>query len=265
MRAKPIRRPSIQELYDDLHARILTGKLRPGALLSETRVAEDYGLSRTPIRQVFHRLADAGFLLVVPQVGTYVAPIEVGAVRDAQFVRETLECRAVKRAARSDRPDKAAMLASPMADQQRAIERGDHFGFFVADEALHRAIMEIAGHPHVWSLIVSAKVQLDRLRYLSLESPDWLRMMHHEHEALLGHIVAGDAVGAETVMKAHLRTAFAAIDQIASDHAEFFDSSESGLNGGAKRRPGASPSDRKDDDRGADLALVGPKGHDQPR
>ena len=176
-------------------------------------------------------------------------------MRDAQFVRETLECRAVKRAARSDRPDKAALLASPMAEQQRAIASGDHFGFFVADEALHRAIMEIAGHPHVWSLIVSAKVQLDRLRYLSLESPDWLRMMHREHEALLGHIVAGDASGAETVMKAHL--------QIASNHAEFFDNSEGGPIAAAKRRPGASPSDRKDDVRGADLALVGSKGHDQ--
>lgn len=265
MRATPIRRPSVQELYDDLHARILTGQLRPGALLSETRVAEDYGLSRTPIRQVFHRLADAGFLLVVPQVGTYVAPIEVGAVRDAQFVRETLECRAVKRAARSDRPDKAALLASPMDDQERAIARGDHFGFFIADEALHRAIMEIAGHPHVWSVIVSAKVQLDRLRYLSLEAPDWLQMRHREHEALLGCIVAGDAAGAETVMKAHLRTAFAAIDRIASDHAEFFASKEGGPIAVAKRRPGASLIDRKDDPRGADLAVVGPKGHDQPR
>lgn len=262
MRATPMRRPSVKDLYEDLHARILTGQLRPGALLSETRVAEEYGLSRTPIRQVFHRLADAGFLLVVPQVGTYVAPIELGAVRDAQFVRETLECRAVKRAARSDRSDKAALLAGPMAEQAAAIARGDHFGFFLADEALHRAIMEIAGHPHVWSLIVTAKVQLDRLRYLSLEAPDWLGMMHREHEGLLDAILSGDGQGAETIMKAHLRSAFAAIDRIAAEHADFFDTGRRVQAGLGKRRP--THADKRDKDRGTDLALVGSEGHDQP-
>lgn len=215
-------RLNVHQLYDHLHARILTGQLRPGTLLSEARVGEEYGLSRTPIRQAFHRLADAGFLQVVPQVGTYVSPIEVAAVRDAQFVRETLECRAVERAAQSERGDKAELLTATMADQQRAIAKGDHFGFFLADEAFHRAIMEIAGHPHVWSVIVSAKVQLDRLRYLSLESPDWLAMIYAQHEDLLARILSRDAGAAAALMQAHLRTAFEAIDRIATEHAAFF-------------------------------------------
>jgi DNA-binding GntR family transcriptional regulator len=215
-------RLNVQQLYDDLHARILTGQLRPGTLLSEARVGEEYGLSRTPIRQAFHRLADAGFLHVVPQVGTYVAPIEVAAVRDAQFVRETLECRAVERAAQSERDDKADLLGPAMDEQKRAIAKGDHFGFFLADEAFHRAIMEIAGHPHVWSLIVSAKVQLDRLRYLSLESPEWLAMIYAQHEDLLARILAHDSGAAAGLMQAHLRTAFEAIDRIATEHAAFF-------------------------------------------
>src|SRR5271169_6667941 len=82
-------------LYADLHADIITGRLRPGASLSEIKVAEQYGISRTPVREVFRRLAEEGFLRVVPQVATYVAPINLAAVTDSQFIRETLECRAV--------------------------------------------------------------------------------------------------------------------------------------------------------------------------
>lgn len=220
---KPAReRWSVQRLYADLHARILSGRLRPGALVSESRVAEEYGLSRTPVRQVFHRLADAGLLSVVPQVGTYVAPIAVGAVRDAQFVRETLECRAVRRAAEAPAADKERVLRGHLDRQGRAIAERDHLGFFVADEAMHRALMEIAGHPYVWDLIVSAKVQLDRLRYLSLEAPDWLEMIFAQHEALVALVAAGDADGAAALMERHLRTAFAAIERIAAEHADFF-------------------------------------------
>jgi GntR family transcriptional regulator, rspAB operon transcriptional repressor len=45
-------------LYADLHSDIVTGRMRPGEGLSESRVAEQYGISRTPVREVFRRLTD---------------------------------------------------------------------------------------------------------------------------------------------------------------------------------------------------------------
>lgn len=215
-------RMSVKDLYDTLYMRILTGELRPGAVISETRIAEEVGLSRTPVRQVFQRLADTGFLLVVPQVGTYVAPIEISAVRDAQFVRELLECQAVMEAATSVYPNKEQRLHRFLEDQSQLIARNDHIGFFLSDEAMHRCLMEIAGHPHVWDMIAAAKVSLDRLRYLSLERADWLEMIFHQHEKLIDCVISGDADGAKDVMTAHLRTAFAAIERIAAENADFF-------------------------------------------
>lgn len=215
-------RMGVKELHDSLYMRILTGKLRPGAVLSESRVAKEAGVSRTPVRQVFQKLADAGFLIIIPQVGTYVAPISMGSVRDAQFVRESLECSAVARAASSTRSDKEQLLHPLLEEQQRLIRRKDHVGFFLSDETMHRRLMEIAGHPHVWDVIASAKVSLDRLRYISLERSVWLDMIFRQHEDLVGRVVGGDPTGAVEVMQAHLRTAFAAVDQIAADNADFF-------------------------------------------
>lgn len=64
--ARAAGRTTGRDVYEDLHRQIVQGVLRPGDPLSETRVAERYGLSRTPVREVFWRLGEDGFLRVVP-------------------------------------------------------------------------------------------------------------------------------------------------------------------------------------------------------
>ncbi|MGI4952437.1 MAG: GntR family transcriptional regulator [Janthinobacterium lividum] len=220
-------RPRItgQQVYEDLHGRIVRGELRPGDALYETRVAESFGLSRTPVREVFWRLGEDGFLRVLPQVGTFVAPINIPAVYDAQFIRETLECRAVADAARHVAAGKVAVggLALGLAAQRDAMARRDFPAFFALDEAMHRALMGMAGRPFVWSVITGAKAQLDRVRFLSLEDEAWPDMILQQHAAIVDRVGAGDAEGAVRVMTAHLRTAFAAIGRITEAHADFFE------------------------------------------
>lgn len=210
-------------VYEDLHGRIVRGELRPGDPLFETRVAERYGLSRTPVREVFWRLGEAGFIRVVPQVGTFVAPINVASVHDAQFIRETLECRAVADAACKARAEDLVELRQGIDAQAKAMDARDFQAFFVQDEAMHRKLMDMAGRPFVWAVIAGAKAQLDRVRFLSLEDEAWPEMIMTQHRAIVACVAAQDAKGAVRVMTAHLRTAFAAIDRIAGSHADFFE------------------------------------------
>ena len=84
-------------------------------------------------------------------------------------------------------------------------------------------ILEVSGHAGVWDLIASVKAQLDRVRYLSLEEQAWLTMIFRQHREIVAAIAAHDPTGAESAMQRHLRTAFAAIERIASAHAEFFE------------------------------------------
>jgi DNA-binding GntR family transcriptional regulator len=210
-------------LYDEVRLRVISAQIRPREALSESRVAAEFGVSRTPVREVFQRLADEGLLRIVPQVGTFVAPISLAAIHDSQFIRETLECRAVALAARNATEPALAALRGQLHGQSLLIAKGDRLGFFAADEALHRSIMEMAGHPTAWELIASAKVQLDRLRHLSLESREWLRMIFSQHRDIVSLITGRNRRGAESAMRAHLRTVFAAIERIAQDHHEFFE------------------------------------------
>jgi DNA-binding GntR family transcriptional regulator len=210
-------------LHAELRSDIITGRMRPGESLSEARVAEQYGISRTPVREVFRRLTDEGLLRVVPQVGTYVAPINLAAVSDSQFIREALECRAVRLAAEKSSPREIRALRHELRIQEQAIEAGDRTRFFASDEDMHRMLMAIAGHAAAWSLGGSAKAQLDRVRHLSLEQQDWLHMIFHQHQQIVEKAAAHDVSGAEAAMKAHLRTVFAAINRIAAEHGDFFE------------------------------------------
>src|SRR4051812_2280005 len=82
--------------YDRLRAAIVTADLEPGRQLSETELAGRLGISRTPVREALVRLRDDRLVEVVPQLGTFVARIRDSAVADAQFIREALECAAVR-------------------------------------------------------------------------------------------------------------------------------------------------------------------------
>jgi DNA-binding GntR family transcriptional regulator len=179
-------------------------------------------VSRTPVREAFKRLAEEGLLEVVPQVGTFVARIDLRLVRDNHFVRETLECRIAELAAARIDEAGRARLRDTLALQRRAIAAHDAAAFFRADEALHALLAEVAGHPTAWQVIHSAKAQLDRVRRLSLASAARSRLRMAEHRAIAEAVIAGDGRGAAQAMRAHLATVFDAIDTIAAGNADYF-------------------------------------------
>ena len=217
------RGPRLQEVYEALRMAVLRGEMRPGEAISEARVAARFGVSRTPVREAFRRLAGEGYLRIVPQVGTFVAPIPLVAVSDNHFVRETLECRTVRLAAErveaADRPALAGIL-----DRQRdSLEPERHDVFFALDDALHAELTRIAGRPAVWDLLVEVKAQLDRVRFLALHNIGWPTMVLDQHRAIVDRVVAHDADGAEEAMRAHLGTVFAAIEEIARSGNDIFE------------------------------------------
>jgi DNA-binding GntR family transcriptional regulator len=228
-------RALVPSLYRDLRERIVSVALAPGEAVSEGRVAETYGVSRTPVREAFKRLAEDGLLEVVPQVGTFVARIDLRLVRDNHFVRETLECRIVEVAAGRIDDAGRALLRDSLARQRRAIADHDAGAFFRADEDLHELLAGIAGHRSAWQVIHAAKAQLDRVRRLSLASGSRSRLRMGEHRAIAERVIDGDGPGAAEAMRAHLGTIFDAIANIAQEHAHYFTDSdaESPVAGGA--------------------------------
>lgn len=223
--AHPATRHSTDQIYSVLRTDVISGVLKPREAMSEARMALRFGVSRTPVREAFKRLVEEGFLVAVPQVGTFVAPIDLAAVHNSQFVRETLECRTVVLAAERIREADRLRLEAQIEEQAEAVRRQHRPEIFRLDEVFHAEISRIAGHSTVWSLIEGLKAQMDRVRCLSLETPSWSEVILQEHRVIAAHIIAHDTAGAEAAMRAHLRTVFATIDAIAKGHADAFDDS----------------------------------------
>lgn len=219
----PVRRRGASgTAYAWLRAEILSGRMRPGQALSESEIALRLGVSRTPVREAIVGLESEGLLTVKPQVGTEVAPIDVDAVADGQFVREAIECRTVALAARRLRPTDARDLKGLLERQARVVARRDHAALVPLDDELHRRLCSIAGRPRVWHAVENVKAQLDRVRFLSLEDPAWLDTIYRQHETIVERVTAGDAEGASGAMSTHLNAVFESIATIARANPAFF-------------------------------------------
>ncbi|MCL4763073.1 MAG: GntR family transcriptional regulator, partial [Burkholderiales bacterium] len=157
-----------------------------------------------------------------PHVGTTVAPIDLDAVADGQFLREAVEGLAVALAAARGGPADARDLRANLREQARAVARNDQAAFIALDDRMHQQLVAMGGRPNVWHAVEDVKAQLDRVRFLSLEDPHWLASIHAQHEAIVRHVIAGDADAAASAMSRHLRAVFASVDAIARGRPEYF-------------------------------------------
>lgn len=197
------REPIAGKAYASIKRRILDLSLAPGEVLSEQRLAAEFGLSRTPVREAFKRLENEGLVDVVPQQGTFVSPIRRELVMDAQFARAALECALVRLASEKRTEENIILLMENLEAQERVAARGDFDALFRLDEEMHEAIAATAGRPKIWSLISDIKIHMDRARQLTLR-PDHIPTLLKQHKAILNAIRTGDAGAAETAMNDHL-------------------------------------------------------------
>lgn len=134
------------QVYDAVRAAIVRGILPPGTAMSEVEIGEMLHVSRTPVRETFRRLAAEGLLTVAPQVGTTVRKMSRQVLADALFIRETIECGAARLAVQAPEADRRAVL-DIVRRQREAIGRNDVEGGLDRDEDLHKAIIDLSGHP----------------------------------------------------------------------------------------------------------------------
>lgn len=210
------------QVYAQMRAEITSLSMRPGQLLSESELADLYGVSRTPVREALIRLADENLVEVVPQLGTYVSRINVRDVTEAQFIRETLERASLPQAIKKMTPEGENRLRALVAQQQAAGTRGDLAEWFSTDEQLHRTLLEIAGHPKTWWVVSSIKAHLDRVRMLSLPDPEILSSMHGQHATLVDHVVAKRTQQADRLLTRHLRGVLGVLGPLEKQHPDYF-------------------------------------------
>jgi DNA-binding GntR family transcriptional regulator len=214
------------QIYALLRDAIVSAELAPGRQLSENELAALLGVSRTPIREALQRLRDDRLVEIVPQLGTFVTRISEDAVADAQFVREALECSAVRAAALRARDQDLAGLEANIRRQEAAREAADFDRFYVLDDELHHALCDLSGHEIAWSLSQRAKGHLNRIRRLSLPEPGYLMEMIAEHRTVVSAVADHDPDAAEEALRHHLRMVLSTLPAIRAQHPDYFEAEE---------------------------------------
>jgi DNA-binding GntR family transcriptional regulator len=213
------------QVYAALREAIVSAELEPGRRLSENELAELLGVSRTPVREALARLRDERLVAIVPQLGTFVTLISDDAIADAAFVREALECSAIRLATERAGAQQLEALQANLAAQERAEKSGDVEAFDALDASLHRSLCELSGRDIAWSLSRRANGHLDRVRRLSLPEPGYLAEMVDEHRAVVAAVAEGDADRAEEVLRHHLRMVLSSLPHIRAEHPDYFEES----------------------------------------
>lgn len=215
-------KPVTGQVYTYLRRLILRLHLNPGEALSEKELSIRLGLSRTPVREAFIRLADEGLVDIFPQRGTLVAPIRMAEVREAYFLRDVLEAAVVRKAAEGIEPRHVALLKANLEEQAAALKAGDHDAFMDHDEAFHRLLSEGVSLPRAWRVIQGVKGQLDRVRYISLPERGHGRLIHRQHKAIFAAIQAGDAERAAVEMHDHLHEIWESVERLLRENPDMF-------------------------------------------
>jgi DNA-binding GntR family transcriptional regulator len=210
-------------VYAALREAIVSTELEPGQQISENAIAGQLGVSRTPIREALVRLSDDQLVQIVPQLGTFVSRISVAGVDDAQFLREALECAAVRLAAERADADDVAELRALIAHQEAARDERNAGAFFLLDDELHSTLCELSGRPIAWAIVARANGHLNRVRRLSLAQPSYIAEMIEEHKAVVDAVGRAEPDAAELALRHHLRMVLSDLPNIRRDHPEYFE------------------------------------------
>jgi GntR family transcriptional regulator, rspAB operon transcriptional repressor len=208
------------QIYRNLRRWIVRSDLTPETAISEADIARRFATSRQPVREAFIKLADEGLLEVRPQRGTFVRRISKAEVLDARFVREAIESSIVRELATN--PDAGLIRRlRRLLDEQAAVTPDSHDDFVELDDEFHRTLAESAGRLYAWKVIEDVKLQMDRVRHLSLEAVVHERIVS-QHTAIVDSIERGAPDEAEREMRVHLRAILEDMTQIEARYPEYF-------------------------------------------
>lgn len=190
-------------VFERLEKDILSGKYAYGDVLTESRLSEELGVSRTPIREAIRRLEQENILLDSGR-GLVVQGITKEDVADILDIRLRIEGMAVRRAALHMTEEEKRGLLDAVALQEFYVERGDPEHIQEQDHQFHERIYAGCGSLTLQTTLVPLHRKAQKFRRASVERPERAGESAAEHRAIAEAILNGDADKAEQLMIAHI-------------------------------------------------------------
>ena len=210
-RFEPIKIDNYQPLRETvceaLRSAIRNGILEPGERLMEVQLAEELGISRTPVREAIRKLEQEGYVIMMPRRGTYVSSVSVNDIKEIFEIRSALESLSTGLAARRIEPDELEKLRALLTEIEGHIQRKDIDKIVETDIEFHGLLYQVSRNERLVTIISNLKEQLARFRTLSMSYPGRLQETLEEHRAMVEAIAANDVEAARDAAERHMERA----------------------------------------------------------
>ncbi len=182
---------------------IVNLELAPGSQISENELADELGLSRTPVREALIELSRVGIIETHPQRKSTVSLIDCDLVEESRFMRNLLECAVAELVCEMAGPVDVERLNANIRLQSFYLDGTYTNELMALDNQFHGMLFNIAKKPQVFQMIQNIAIHFDRVRGLALSSVRDLKVVQ-DHQDLVDFICRRDAKGARALMEAHL-------------------------------------------------------------
>ncbi|MFG2226585.1 GntR family transcriptional regulator [Streptomyces sp. NPDC048644] len=192
------------QVSNALRAALISGELRPGVVYSAPTLAEDFGISATPVREAMLDLVREGLVEPVRNKGFRVTEVSERDLDQYAEVRALIEIPMVGRVTRSARREELESLRPVAEEIVRAARDHDLIGYLEADRQFHLSLLALCGNDRLVETVGDLRKRSRLYGLTALDARGELIPSAEEHLELLELMLAGDAKMAEKCMAKHL-------------------------------------------------------------
>ena len=197
-------RPLREIVYEELKRQILIGEIAPGTRMMEVELADEMGVSRTPVREAIRKLEKEGLVSIEPRRGAYASDISIKDIVDVMEVRQDLEGMAAGLAAIKATKEEKEALKKATEEYRRAVETGSIDEIIKWDEAFHKRVVSCSGNKTLIQLVSQVQELALRFRYIYYEDFSRFEGQPMEHKDIVDAIISGDAEKARKSADEHI-------------------------------------------------------------
>ncbi len=200
---KPLR----ELVFESLREAIISGSLPPSERLMEIQLAEEMGVSRTPVREAIRKLELEGLVVMIPRKGAYVAGMSIKDIVDVFEIRGALEGLAAELASERVTDEELESMERYLVKISEEIESGDLSKVVETDTDFHTLIYKASRNARLSQIISNLREQIQRFRTTSLSFPGRMKIALEEHRKIVEAISSRDGELARKLAQEHIENA----------------------------------------------------------
>lgn len=200
---KPLR----EVVSEALREAIVAGILQPGERLMEIQLAEELGVSRTPVREAIRKLELEGFVVMVPRRGTYVADLSIKDINEVYEIRTSLDVLAAGLAAERITEEELEQMERLLVEIGEYMDKEDIDRIVEVDTKFHDILYRASRNDRLVGIIFNLREQFTRFRTVSIAYPGRQKNTLEEHRKLLEAIAQRNVDMAQQLAREHMENA----------------------------------------------------------